>query len=102
MLKSSYSASGETADFRSSAERARAAVNAWTEKQTGGRITGVLEPGSVTQLTRLALVNAVYFKGKWKKYFRKEDTAEQEFSMAGGEKVKAQMMTSAGPEKINY
>jgi len=102
VLKSSYSASAETADFRSSAERARAAVNAWTEKQTGGLVAGVFEPGSVTQLTRLALVSAAAFKGSWKIAFSTGGTSEQEFSLSSGEKVTAQLMFSGAPVKINY
>ena len=102
VLKSSHSASGETADFRSSAERARSSVNAWTKKQTGGRITDVLEQGAVTQLTRLALVSAVYFKGQWKRAFGAGGTAEQDFTLPGGGTVKAQLMASTEPANINY
>jgi len=102
VLKSSYSASAETADFRSSAERARTTVNTWTEKQTGGRITGFFEQGAVTQFTRLMLVNALYFKGKFKIAFSTGATSEQDFTLAGGEKVKAQLMASVRPVKVNY
>lgn len=102
VLKSSYSASGENADFRSSPEKARAAINTWTEKQTGGRITGIFEEGSVTQLTRLTLVNAVYFKGRFKNYFSSAATSEQDFFPAAGEAVKAQLMVMKNPAKINY
>lgn len=102
VLKSSYSASAETADFRSSAERARTAVNTWTEKQTGGRIPFFFEQGAVTQLTRLMLVNALYFKGKFKVAFSTGATTEQDFTLDGGEKVKTQLMASVRPVKINY
>ena len=102
VLKSSYSASAEYADFRSSAERARTAVNTWARQQTGGRITGVFEKNSLTQLTQLMLVSAAYFKGSWKIAFSTDNTSEQDFTLAGGEKVKAQMMSSAQPVKINY
>lgn len=102
VLKSSYSASAKTADFRTVPEKARAAINDWTEKQTGGRIAGIFEQGSATQLTRLTLLSAVYFKGKWKNLFSSDGTSEQEFSLANGEKVKAQLMSSVNPVKINY
>ena len=102
VLKSSYSASGKTADFRTVPEKARAAVNDWTAKQTGGRISEIFEQGSLTQLTRLTLLSAVYFKGKWRNSFSSDGTSEQEFTLAGGEKVQAQLMSSVNPVKINY
>jgi len=82
VLKSSYSASGETADFRSSPEKARAAINDWTGKKTDGLITGVFEQGALTLFTRLMLANAVTFKGNWASSFNKDLTSEQDFSLA--------------------
>ena len=102
VLKSSYSASGETADFRNSPERARAAINDWTGKKTEGRVTGVFEQGTITLFTRLMLANAVTFKGKWASGFGKDLTSEEDFSLAGGEKVKAQLMSAEKPVKIEY
>ncbi len=102
VLKSSYSASGETADFRSSPEKARAAINDWTGKKTDGLITGVFEQGALTLFTRLMLANAVTFKGNWASSFNKDLTSEQDFSLAGGEKAKAQLMTSDKPLKTEY
>ncbi len=102
VLKSSYSASGETADFRNSPEKARAAINDWTGKRTEGRITAVFEQGAITLFTRLMLANAVTFKGSWASAFDKDLTSEEDFSLAGGEKVKAQLMSSAKPVKTEF
>lgn len=102
VLKSSYSASGKTADFRTVPEKARAAVNDWTAKQTGGRISDIFEQGSLTQLTRLTMLSGVYFKGKWKNSFSSDGTSEQDFFLASSETVKAQLMSSVKPVKINY
>lgn len=101
VMKSSYSASAEIADFRSSPERAAKTANAWTQKQTAGQIAGFFEPNSFTLLTRLALANAVSFKGRWKTAFSTGATSEQEFHIQDGT-VAVQMMTSAAPVKINY
>lgn len=46
-----------------------------------GKIKDVLQPGMITAMTRLALVNAIYFKGKWKRVFNTEDTKEMPFKI---------------------
>ncbi len=102
VLKSSYSASGETADFRSSPEKVRAAINDWTEKKTGGLVTGFFEQGALTLFTRLMLANAVTFKGKWQNRFSVDLTSERDFTLAGGETVKTQLMSSDKPVKTEY
>lgn len=43
-------------------------------------------------LTRLVLVNALYFKGDWKQKFRKEDTQLMNFITKDGSTVKIPMM----------
>lgn len=46
-----------------------------------GKIRDILQPGTVTEMTRLALVNAIYFKGKWNHVFNPEDTKEMPFKI---------------------
>lgn len=43
-------------------------------------------------LTRLVLVNAIYFKGNWKQKFRKEDTELMNFTKQNGSVVPIPMM----------
>uniref|UniRef100_A0A8C6AU25 Serpin B3-like n=1 Tax=Monodon monoceros TaxID=40151 RepID=A0A8C6AU25_MONMO len=43
------------------------------------KIKNLLPSGSVDRSTALVLLNAVYFKGKWHKEFKKEDTGEGQF-----------------------
>lgn len=43
-------------------------------------------------LTRLVLVNAIYFKGDWKQKFRTEDTQLMNFTKKDGAAVKVPMM----------
>jgi len=101
-LKLYYGASAETANFRTAPAKAANDINSWVRKKTGGKITGLFDSSSINQLTRLVLANAVYFKGKWTVPFKAENTSEQDFTLAGGEKVKVQMMDSAGPMKAGY
>uniref|UniRef100_A0A668AQB7 Leukocyte elastase inhibitor n=1 Tax=Myripristis murdjan TaxID=586833 RepID=A0A668AQB7_9TELE len=63
--KKHYDAELESVDFKTSAETARININNWVEKQTQDKIKDLLAPGVVDSMTRLVLVNAIYFKGNW-------------------------------------
>lgn len=43
------------------------------------KIKDLLVKGIVTSDTRLVLVNAIYFKGKWNKQFKEQDTKDAPF-----------------------
>lgn len=45
------------------------------------KIKDLLKPGTVDADTRLALVNAVYFKGNWKNPFKEANTKEMPFKI---------------------
>lgn len=66
-------------DFKGSYERAREEINEWVEENTAGKIKGFLPPGAVNQDTRLALINAIYFKGTWLHAFKREKTHHARF-----------------------
>ncbi|CAK7298373.1 Serpin I2 [Vulpes lagopus] len=53
-------------------------------------------------LTRLVLVNAIYFKGDWKQKFRKEDTQLTNFTKKDGAAVKIPMMKALLRTKHGY
>jgi len=78
-------------------EVARKRINSWVEEQTRDKIKDLLPMGSVTDMTRLVLTNAIYFKGKWELEFDKKLTKDAPFTMAGGKKTDVPMMhKSAG------
>ncbi|XP_032905396.1 leukocyte elastase inhibitor-like isoform X1 [Amblyraja radiata] len=76
-----YQAGLGAVDFLKAAEAARQEINSWTEEQTAGKIQNVLEKGTVGSDTRLVLVNAIYFKAKWKDTFKKKDSFTGQFKL---------------------
>lgn len=101
-LKSAYAGEARNADFRMHTEAARTEINKWTAGKTKQKIQELFPADSLTALTRLVLVNAVYFKGMWAAPFKKDMTFEADFTKTGGEKVKAQMMTAPGTRDAEY
>lgn len=87
-----YGAGVHLADFERKTEAARAAVNDWVEERTKDRIKDLLPKGSVDALTRLVLVNAIYFKADWLSPFAKESTAPGPFTTLAGARKDMPMM----------
>ncbi|XP_059901806.1 leukocyte elastase inhibitor-like isoform X5 [Gadus macrocephalus] len=87
-----YQADLQSVDFKAKAEEARVEINTWVEKQTQDKIKDLLVPGVVDSLTRLVLVNAIYFKGKWDKQFKEEATKETAFKLNKNDTKKVKMM----------
>ena len=87
-----YGADLESVDFATDRERARKSINAWVEKKTERKIRDLIKPGVLNPLTRLVLVNAIYFKGDWASQFKKSSTREAPFALAGNRKVNVPMM----------
>ena len=80
-LKSEFTAHVENAKFGS--QEGEKIVNDWVKKETNGKIKDLIK--DTTEDHVMALVNAVYMKGKWAKPFEKEDTDEGEFNLLSGE-----------------
>jgi serpin B len=87
-----YGAELAQVDFVKEAEKSRQEINAWVEEQTNNKIKDLLPPNSVTDLTRLVLTNAIYFKGKWKYEFDKKATKDATFTVSAKEKVNVPLM----------
>ncbi|XP_072183702.1 serpin B10-like [Excalfactoria chinensis] len=77
--KKYYNAEPRSVDFVGAADEIRNDINSRVEHQTEGKIKSLLPPGSIDSLTRLVLVNALYFKGNWATKFDVEDTRQRPF-----------------------
>ena len=74
-------------------EAARGKINVWVEEKTQEKIRDLIPLGILNVLTRLFLVNAIYFKGSWASQFEKNLTKAAPFWTTPSEKVEAPMMT---------
>lgn len=80
LVKQDYEANLNQVDFQTKSEPARMSINSWVSDRTAGRIKDLLAPGVLSASTRLVLVNAIYFKGKWLTPFKPEDTTNADFT----------------------
>lgn len=92
VLARHYGAGMRIVDFTSDAEAARMAINAWIEAQTEERIQEMIPEGMLDALTRLVLVNAIYFKGAWVFPFNEDATQEGPFTLVDGSRVQVPLM----------
>jgi serpin B len=79
-------------DYARATETARLAINAWVNERTEDRIPELLEPGILSTLTRLVLVNAIYLKAAWSAPFREDATAPAPFLTVDGTSVNVATM----------
>ena len=91
-LKKYYGSTVTTVDYRRDTEKAREAINTWVEKKTRDKIRGLLKPGILNNLTRLTLVNAIYFKGDWANRFDSAATTGSVFYAGPDTTVTVPMM----------
>lgn len=90
--KKHYNAELESVDFKGNAEEARVHINSWVEKQTQDKIKDLLSQDAVGSLTKLVLVNAIYFKGSWNTQFKEEKTADAQFRLNKNDTKPVKMM----------
>ena len=93
LIKKYYGASITPVDYKTANEEARTTINEWVEEQTEEKITDLIQPGVLTPLTRLVLVNAIYFKGNWARQFKKSLTQDAPFYLTAEKTVQAPFMS---------
>jgi len=78
--------------IRGDSNAAAAIINKWVAEKTNNKITQIVSAEDVSRLTRLVLVNAIYFKGDWLTKFDINDTRDHDFHISPTESVKVKMM----------
>ena len=84
LLEAFYLTSTQTTDFAKS-EEAADAINEYVENKTRGLIEEIITPQDIGLLTRLVLVNAIYFKADWKYQFNKKFTSPMFYNLIGNQ-----------------
>lgn len=93
LIRKNYGVAITPLDFKADVEGARNTINAWVEKETQKKIKNLVPPGILDPLTRLVLVNAIYFRGKWQHPFTAQATRDAPFRLAKDNDVPVPMMT---------
>ncbi|KAM5292100.1 serpin I2 [Ctenodactylus gundi] len=91
----------ELVDFQDAKACAKT-MSTWVESRTDGKIKNMFSEEDFGPLTRLVLVNAIYFKADWKQKFQKEDTQMMNFTKKDGSAVKVPMMKALLRTKYGY
>ncbi len=100
LLAENYGAGLRILDFVQSPDDSRKTINDWVAKETEQRIKDLLAEGTIDELTRLVLTNAVYFNGGWLNPFAEDATRDGTFNLLDGRKVTVPMMFQS--ESMGY
>jgi len=73
-------------------------VNTWIEEKTNGLIKDMIE--TLDENTVMLLINAIYFKGKWKSQFDESETVDMPFYKPSGSSTDVPMMKQTSDFKI--
>lgn len=87
-----YGGKAEEVDYVSKRAEAVNKINSWTSEQTKEKIPKILSMEDVDALTRMVLVNAIYFKGSWAVKFSPKLTKKSDFYLNDDKKISADMM----------
>ena len=79
LLRKDYGATVTPLNYEREAEQARVTINRWVDDKTRHKIAEIIGPGVLDDLTRMVLVNAIYFKGTWATPFPKSATRPDRF-----------------------
>ena len=90
--KNDYDAVLETVDFIKSCEKAREEINDWVEDLTKKKIRELLKEGDLKPISRLVIVNAIYFKAAWLSPFLEAVTQKGKFWETPDKTVEASFM----------
>jgi len=67
-------------------------INQWVESRTNNKIKNLIPDGGLNALTRMVLVNAIYFHAKWQKPFSKHYTITLPFYVSKHDSVNVKTM----------
>jgi len=95
-MKDIFSEDIEMVNFAFKPEEARKSINQWVEDVTRNKIQDFATPDMINGQTRMALVNAAYFKGLWASQFKAANTRVNNFFINSKESGFANLMFQKG------
>ncbi len=96
ILTNYYDAESQSFDINDPAVPGR--INTWIADNTNGLIKNMID--RLEDNTVMLLINAIYFKGKWKSQFDKAKTEQMAFYKPGGSSVDVPMMKQKTEFKV--
>ncbi|CAF1013625.1 unnamed protein product [Didymodactylos carnosus] len=91
-----YSSNITELDFVNAPVGAVDAINNWVANKTNNLLPTIIAPGDVNALTRLIIINCLYFKAQWLTPFQTTATTNQTFYLVNGSTTQVPMMSSQG------
>lgn len=91
--KRPYAKEMETVDFKDKLEETKGQINSSVKDLTDGHFENILSDNSVSDQTKILVVNAAYFVGKWMKKFPESETKECPFRVNKTDTKPVQMMS---------
>lgn len=100
----SFDANIANLDFIGQPESSRNTINSWVSNKTNAKIPELFPSNTITKDTRLAITNAVYFKGDWATAFDAKQTQKANFYPLKGDPKSVDTMSLAHSEDnlLNY
>ncbi|XP_021494436.1 serpin B10 isoform X1 [Meriones unguiculatus] len=92
-MKTYFGAEPQSVNFAEASGQTRTEINLWVGSQTGGKISNLLPDDAVDHMTKMVLVNALYFKGTWEHQFSVQNTTERPFRINKTTSKPVQMMS---------
>ena len=78
--------------FCSDPNGSAATINSWVAEKTNDKVKEIVTADAIDDLTRLFLVNAIYFNGEWMDKFDPQFTTDADFHISPTETVNVKMM----------
>lgn len=76
------------------------AINAFIAKYTENKVLDFISPDYLDSLTKLILINVLFFKSEWEQPFEKENTEDRNFLLSNEKTIKVPMMFQSAT--LNY
>jgi serpin B len=102
IMEKYYNSDLKNVDFTKAPRESAKEINRWVFIHTKGKIENIVNPDEIESNTKLILTNAIYFKGKWKYKFDKQNTEVRDFHLVNGTTKKVKMMSNYYSSLMEY